>query len=163
MLNAVGNVWAFVDTHDILIPVPIGYTKDCRAVFVEGIALEAARRFPSLLDWFGIICYARGQSATVAKSPDSPIIIFPVRSLDVESPPDSWQMPIDLELIQRSIKDLSLITLRRSVAMPIVGLQEGLSKTTIPMFRKLSDEFMLVRSRPQTVKTRRPLFVDQKL
>lgn len=147
MLNAVGNVWAFADTHDIVVPISIGWTQDCQALLV-GDAREAGERYPELADWYGVICFARELATGVVRHPKCPVIMFPVRTIDTENPADSWLMPIDFELLKRSLDQLTHLTLRREVAIPIIGVNDGLAKTTIPMLRKLDDRFMLVRSRP---------------
>ena len=150
MRDAIGNIWDYVETHDLVITTNIGWRSDGRNIMGAGLALTAAQRYPGIDAWYGAFCQKHSTATPVVRHPDLPIILFPVKSLKIRWPWRSWQYPASLDLIERSTRQLAGLVTDRPVAVPVVGcgagqLQQG---EVLPILRKylVDDRFVLVRT-----------------
>lgn len=144
-----GSIWAYEKTHDLVIPVNIGWRKsDHSNVMGRGLALQGARKYPDFPFWFGLECEARKDETPTLSYPKAHLIAFPVKPLNAAAPWMSWKNKADLELIERSTKQLAVLTVDRPVAVSMVGCGNGgleMSEVRPILDRHLSsDRFTLV-------------------
>ena len=144
-----GSIWAYEKTHVLVIPTNIGWrTKTQANVMGRGLALQAAKKYPDFQLWFGKECAARGAETPVLLYPDGPLIAFPVKPLNVSAPHLSWQSRANLQLINRSAKQLAELKVDRPVAVSMVGCGNGgldMSEVRPILDRHLSsDRFTLI-------------------
>jgi hypothetical protein len=112
MRTTKGNIWKLSRALDwVVIPTSISWRRDGTAVLGRGLAKQAAERWPNLPIDYGEQCMRHGAATPVlAHRPRGlnprNLILFPVKPLNAAQPQLSWQQPADLELIQRSLKQL---------------------------------------------------------
>lgn len=95
MHETVGDIWNFTGTAVIAITTNGSLTRDCRAVFGQGVAKQASLRFPWLADKLGRLIAEQGSHVFDL---GNGIVTFPVE----ETP---WSLP-DLRIIARSAREL---------------------------------------------------------
>lgn len=142
------DIWTFLDSHLIVIPTNIGYKRESGAnVMGRGLAAQAAARYPDLARWYGIFCKAHGKDTPVVRYPDAPLLLFPVKPLNTAAPWLSWKQAADLELIERSTRQLAELQVG-DTAVPLVGCGNGgrtMAEVRPILDRHLSeDRFLLV-------------------
>lgn len=98
MFEAVGNIWEYAGKGVIAITTNGSTTRDGRAIFGQGVAKQAALRFPALADKSGILLAEHGNHVFDL---GCGIVTFPVE----ETP---WSLP-DLRIIARSADELRLL------------------------------------------------------
>lgn len=144
-----GSIWAYEKTHDLVIPTNIGWrARDQANVMGRGLALQAAKKYPDFQLWFGKECAVRQQETPVLRYPGGPLIAFPVKPLNPAAPWLSWKSKADLNLIERSARQLAELKPGRPIAVSMVGCGNGgleMSEVRPILDRYLSrDEFTLI-------------------
>ncbi len=150
MKTAKGNIWSWLDKgYLVTVPTNIGWTKRGHNVMGRGIAAQAKARFPELPGIYGEMC-----RHMVARGPEvrfwGPLVLFPVKALNLETPHLSWQAPALPDLIEQSTIQLAEWTNPgERVAIPMVGcgnggLQEEFVLTILEHYLD-DDRFLLVR------------------
>lgn len=125
MIQAVrGDIWTYEPTHLLVIPTNIGWKANGQNVMGRGLALQAAGRYPDLASWYGLQCRTYKAHTPVMVYPDAPLILFPVKPLNVEQPSMSWKERATLALIERSASQLAAMPVR-TVAVSMVGCGNG--------------------------------------
>jgi len=161
--RAEGDLWVWLGKAWIVVPTNIGWgrvpPKDDAYARVgpnpmkAGVALGVSERFPVLPLLYGHFCQLQGASTPVVYT-DEGLILFPTKSLKVDAPWKSWDQKASLELLRRSINELTLLQLPddREVALPLVGCGAGklAKKAVLDELKVLGDRFVLVS---QPVKT----------
>jgi O-acetyl-ADP-ribose deacetylase (regulator of RNase III) len=116
MLEAKADLWEYPAEYRVI--TTNGFVKDDgKAVMGRGCAKEAAKKYPRLPKWLGIVLLNHGNH--VHLFPDS-IISFPVKH--------NWWEEADTKLIARSTIELVDLVDRigaRSVVMPRPGCGNG--------------------------------------
>jgi len=122
-----GNVWRISKVEDdIVIPTNIGWRTNGQNVMGRGLARQAADYYPRLPAWYGEICQEHEEATPVVRY--GPLLLFPVKPLNKLQPYMSWQQPASLDLISRSLEQLSCISSRTEeglVFVPLVGCGNG--------------------------------------
>jgi hypothetical protein len=95
MFETLGDIWAYAATGVIVITTNGSLTRDGRAIFGNGVAKQALRRYPGLAGISGRMLAANGNHV---HDLGNGIVTFPV-----EDTP--WSLP-DLRLIARSAQEL---------------------------------------------------------
>lgn len=116
------NIWNLTkEEDDLVIPTSIGWRTNGKAVMGRGLARDATRYYPSLPAWYGECCSAYGTDTPVLRY--GPLLLFPVKPLDEFQPYYSWKQPPSMDLVARSLEQLSQMVLRPSgfVFIPLVG------------------------------------------
>lgn len=98
MLETVGDIWEYAETAVIAITTNGSLTRDGRALFGQGVAKQAAVRFPGLAEKSGRLLAEFGNHVFDL---GSGIVTFPVE----ETP---WSLP-DLRIIARSAEELRML------------------------------------------------------
>lgn len=98
MLEVVGDIWEYAGTGFIVITTNGSVTGDGRAIFGQGVARQAAARFPGLAERLGTLLAKRGNHVFDL---ENEIVTFPIE----ETP---WSLP-DLRIIARSAQELRLL------------------------------------------------------
>lgn len=126
----------------VVIPTNIGFKKDGANVMGAGLAKQARERVGHLDRWYGMLCKACREHTPVCVFPDAPLILFPVKPFNAKHPHLSWKQDADPRLIERSLKQLGSMTIRKPVAIPAVGCGNGnLSHTMIvPVMEQILDD-----------------------
>jgi hypothetical protein len=126
----VNDIWELSNTYYIVIPTNIGWKSNGKNVMGAGLAKEATIRFPVLAEWYGTLCRHFRESTPVSFL--QPLILFPTKDLNRNSPWLSWKNKSTLGRIEKSAKELNLWIrslgdggLERRVAMPPVGCGNG--------------------------------------
>jgi hypothetical protein len=116
MKEAKANLWEYPAEYRVI--TTNGYVnKEGKAVMGRGCAKEAAKKYPKLPRWLGIVLNNHGNH--VHLFPDN-IITFPVKH--------NWWEDADIKLITQSAYDLVDLCNRigaRSVVMPRPGCGNG--------------------------------------
>jgi hypothetical protein len=121
-----GDIWKMIASHLLVIPTNIGWkTKDGRNVMGRGLALQAAGKYPYFPLWYGLECMKTRGDTPVLIYPHAPLIAFPVKPLNVETPWLSWKSKATLELIERSAKQLEALKTDHPIAVSMVGCGNG--------------------------------------
>ena len=159
MKQVVGDIWEYLPTHAIVVPVNVGWTRAGRNVMGRGVALQAARRWPELPAIYGEACRVAGAEMTVM-SWQAPygkywLVLFPVKPLNERAPWLSWRGPATLEMIERSADDLANLAFAWGgrdgwpIALPLVGCGNGglREEDVLPILERhlAGDQFLLVR------------------
>lgn len=151
MKYAIGSIWERYDKGSyIVVPTNIGWTGSGHNVMGRGVAHQASQRFPELSYRYGQICKALKAETPIQISADLRLILFPVKPLNVKQPHLSWQNNASLELIEKSLIELSKWAEDNTsimIALPLVGCGNGkLARTSVipTLERHLSDAFTLV-------------------
>lgn len=140
MRTVKGNIWKLSGAFDwVVIPTSIGWRRDGTAVLGRGLAKQAADRWPDLPIDYGEQCMLRGAATPVlAHRPRGlnprNLLLFPVKPLNAAAPQLSWQAPVSLELIQRSLKQLRAMIFELSggnIYLPDVGCGNGQLPTAV--------------------------------
>jgi len=122
----IGSIWAYEKTHDLVIPVNIGWRmSDHSNVMGRGLALQAARKYPDFPFWFGRECEVWKEETPTLGYPEAHLIAFPVKPLNAAAPWLSWKSKADLKLIERSAQQLADLKVNRPVAVSMVGCGNG--------------------------------------
>lgn len=123
----IGNIWDFVTINTPgVVPTNIGWKSSGENVMGRGVAKQAATIYPDLSLWYGNFCQQYRGGTGVVKHPNLPIILFPVKPLNENKPWYSWGYPADIELIERSTKQLANLELTEtSIYIPLVGCGNG--------------------------------------
>jgi len=96
MLETIGDIWNYADRGCVIAITTNGsLTKDGRAIFGNGVAKQAAFRFPGLAEKLGRLLAAHGNHVFAL---GDGIVTFPVE----ETP---WSLP-DLRLVASSAQEL---------------------------------------------------------
>jgi hypothetical protein len=153
MYAGIGDIWDFVsDPTPIVIPTNIGWTAEGKNVMGRGLAKQAAERCDGLARWYGDLCRTHRESLPVVRHPRYPLIMFPVKPLDIASPYLSWKQPASLQLIERSCTQVRRILNNTDIFkiyLPLVGCGNGglEFKDVYPILNKYlndPDKFALV-------------------
>jgi hypothetical protein len=143
-----GDIWTYEKTHLIVIPTNIGWRSGGENVMGRGLALQAARKYPQLPAWYGEQCRRHGAATPVLCYTDAPLILFPVKPLNVAQPWLSWRSGASLVLIEQSAKELAALDLSWDIAVSLVGCGNGgleMADVRPILDRHLSDKrFVLV-------------------
>jgi len=107
----VSSLWAASSKkHGVVIPFSICWRLDGRCVMGAGLALQAARRWPSLQHELGTLCKKAGDATPIVVRPSkkwcSHIFLLPIRSLNKEQPHLGWRGPICPELVESRLRSL---------------------------------------------------------
>ena len=152
MVETTGNLFDWLSTHALVIPVNIGWDRNGKNVMGRGVAKDAARLWPTLPTTLGNYHrrYREGSSIlpVTVFDPYGEVYCFPVKPL-AEQPWLSWKSPASLELIARSADELAIFW-PRLVALPRVGCGNGgLSWTVVrPILGAILDDHFVVVSLP---------------
>ena len=117
MLETVGDIWEHAATGIIVITTNGSVTRNGRAIFGQGVAKQAAVRYPGLAEKLGILLAEQGNHVFDL---GCGIVTFPV-----EATP--WSLP-DLRIIARSAEELRLLADRsgwRQIVVPRPGCGGG--------------------------------------
>ena len=117
MLETVGNIWDYAASGIIAITTNGSLTRDRRAIFGQGVAKQAAVRYPGLAERLGLLLAEQGNHVFDL---GCGIVTFPVE----ETP---WSLP-DLRIIARSALELRLLADRagwQRVVVPRPGCGGG--------------------------------------
>jgi hypothetical protein len=150
MKEARGDIWDWLkDGYRVVIPVNIGWKLDGANVMGRGLAAQAAKRYPSLPAWWGAYCKKHRDRAGVTIYPEAPLLLFPTKPLNNETPHLSWRSESSLRLVERSTAELLGLPKDWKIALPLVGCGNGKldPNDVLPILRqKLNeDRFVLVR------------------
>jgi len=142
-----GSVWDFYDRGArVVVPTNCGWRADGSAVMGAGVAGEAAKRFPSLPDWYGAVLRMLRAETPVVCHLRYRLVLFPTKPLDEEFPHLSWRQNADLGLIRRSASQLAVIP--GEIALPLVGCGQGklALRDVVPLLAEVlgDDRFVLV-------------------
>ncbi len=149
MYTKIGNIWDFETfLTPIVIPTNIGWKNDESNVMGAGVAKQAAHKYPELPYWYGKECKKHGKSTPVLKHPGLPIICAPVKQLNEQKPWLSWKNNADLELIEKTIFQLSEIDyMYNHVYVTLLGCGNGKLdvEDIFPLLvENLNDKFTLI-------------------
>ena len=117
MLETVGDIWGYGETAVIAITTNGSLTRNGRAIFGQGVARQAAFRYPWLAERLGELLAKEGNHVFDL---GSGMVTFPVE----ETP---WSLP-DLRLIARSAEELRILADRsgwRQIVVPRPGCGGG--------------------------------------
>jgi hypothetical protein len=118
MLETVGDIWEHADRGAIIvITTNASLTRDGRAVFGQGVAKQAALRFPGIADKLGRLLAEQGSHVFDL---GCGIVSFPVEET-------AWSQP-DLRIIARSAEELRELADRsgwQQVVVPRPGCGGG--------------------------------------
>ena len=122
-----GNIWDFeTECTPIVVPTNIGWKSSGVNVMGRGIAKQAAERYPSLALWYGNLCRQHWGGTPVVRHPDYPLVLFPTKPLNDTKPYYSWASRSDLELVEKSSKQLAALeTTDQHIYVPLVGCGNG--------------------------------------
>lgn len=122
-----GDIWEMESSHLLVIPTNIGWrpSGNHANVMGKGLALQAAKKYPSLPVWYGAQCMFHGTSTPVVKYPHAPLLLFPVKPLNQDQPWMSWKSKASLGLIEHSARQLSELMIDHPIAVSMVGCGAG--------------------------------------
>jgi len=110
-----GNLWKFhTPANWVVIPTNGSIRRDGACVMGRGVAFQAKKRYPRLPYELGE--RLRGTGNNVYTFKDYGLLSFPVKH--------AWHMKADLELIEKSCKQL-LYIVDRPIYLPMVGCGNG--------------------------------------
>lgn len=151
MLKRIGDLWdMYADDKWIVITTNIGWKKDGCNPMGAGIARQAASKYPDLPAWYGKKCKKHRDKIGVVTYDIGRLILFPTKPFNPDRPWASWMSDSSLELIEKSVEQLSVCIDELDdidkVGIPLVGCQNGnLSRSDVlPILNRLDDRFVLV-------------------
>ncbi len=145
-----GDIWDFYDErYYVVIPTNLGWRKDGSNVMGRGLAHQAAVRYPKLPEIYGAMCQEMAQENCPRIRFWGKLIFFPVKRLIPKFPHISWQPAADIDLIERSTKQLAAWAQLRSarIALPLVGCGNGKlpEELVVPLLRRyLSNNLLFI-------------------
>ncbi len=146
-----GSIWdKFYDGNLRVVPTNVGWRADGCNVMGRGVARQATERYPELAEWYGGQCRKmhRDGETLLAYFKPGDLVMLPVKPLDKIQPHLSWRGGADLELVKRSIAQLTKTYFMRDVVIPLVGCGNGGldPASVIPVLKEYmySDNFILV-------------------
>jgi hypothetical protein len=150
MREAAGNIWDWLDDGaKIVIPTNAGWRGDGSNIMGAGLAKQAAERYPQVPPWYGAWCSDHAGEPCVVGYPLAPLIFFPTKPLNWQTPYASWKGKADLGTIRRSTKVLSSWPGDELIAVPLVGCGNGglAEDDVVPLLHKYlrKKRFVLVR------------------
>jgi hypothetical protein len=95
----------------IVIPTNIGWKKDGSNPMGQGLAKEAAERYPWLPEIYGMYCQLKGDDVAVKFDLRSRIVLFPTKPLNADSPHMSWRGRATLDRVRLSAQQLNAMLL----------------------------------------------------
>jgi hypothetical protein len=114
MIFELGDIWERFGPYKnvVMVTTNLGWNRDGKAIMGAGIALDAAKRFPDILDWYGSQCQLRAKNPEMADRiqfapydvvrSQSILGFFPTKTLDRKNPHLSWKQDSSLDLIERT-------------------------------------------------------------
>lgn len=144
MFEVTGNIWEYAATSVIAITTNGSITKKGKAIFGNGVAKQAALRFPMLAEKLGSLLAEKGNHVFDL---ECGIITFPVE----ETP---WSLP-DLRIIAssaRELRELADLSGWRRIVVPRPGCGGGglAWKDVKPLLEPWFDDRFLVISQAET-------------
>lgn len=148
-----GNIWKLTDTHWIVVPTNIGWTRSGANVMGRGIAYQACCRNPLLASAYGNYCKSNGAKTKLyihLQAEGDDLICIPTKPLDTKAPWLSWRHPSSLPLTIQGIVHLAAIDPekllfawspgKRRIAVPLLGAGNGWLNPLV--IRELLDEHL---------------------
>ena len=161
MREKVGNIWKLAGAFDwVVIPTSIAFKADGTAVMGAGLAKQAVERWPDLaVDYGEQLFVHKAATPVLAHRPRGfnprNLILFPTKPFNPQAPHLGWRSPSDLELVQRSLRQLHDLIPTLSggnIYIPDVGCGHGglplaIVRSKIAEQFKAVDRVVHVRSR----------------
>lgn len=127
-----GDIWSLQGEFDyVVITTNIGWKRvngKTTGVMGRGIALQAAKRYPTFQEYWGLHCRQWEDRSEVAHWTSMPVIAFPTKPFNPQAPYLSWQSNSTYELCQKSMTELLELIPSLSpgrVLLPPVGCGNG--------------------------------------
>ena len=108
------DIWECDGFGWIVIPTNVGWKKNGSNPMGQGLAEEAAERFPWLPEIYGVYCKLRhdkGEPARTTFDLRSRIVLFPTKPLNEETPHVSWRGRATLDRVRLSAQQLNAMLL----------------------------------------------------
>lgn len=125
-----GDIWKLKKTHTLVIPVNIGWKADGTNVMGRGLAQQAAKKYPELPAWWGVVCRHLQCFTGVTPYHSAALIMFPTKSLS-DPPHLTWKARSDPVLVRFGLHQLRVWARRfneeysAEIALPLVGTGNG--------------------------------------
>jgi hypothetical protein len=110
MLDVVtGDIWDWYDRGFwVVVTTNIGWCPQTGMNNMgAGLAMQAAIQWPCLSRWYGDACREHGPDTPVTWHALHRLVFFPVKPLIADAPERSWDQRADLDLIERSARQLA--------------------------------------------------------
>lgn len=129
MIETIGNLWDYEQTHWLCITTNCGWRSNGDNIMGAGLAKQAAQRFPKLPRRYGAFCRMFPGAAKLYpyKSYDSWLLMYPTKALNQDRPHLSWRGKSSLQLIEQCAIELTKFAdnAGRPVALPALGCKNG--------------------------------------
>ncbi|HET7540425.1 MAG TPA: hypothetical protein VFK05_11160 [Polyangiaceae bacterium] len=145
-----GDLWQMHDQVRVVVTTNIGWDLETyQNNMGAGVALQAARRWPELPEWYGRQCARLKEQTPVLEYLPARLILLPVKPLLYAADPErSWDQEASLELIDRSLAQLAEVGGDTRIALAFPGCGNGglKKRAVLPLIERhlKTDQFVVV-------------------
>ena len=157
MIELVGDIWSYGNQPGsaLVVPTNVGWRKDGTNPMGQGLAVQAATRYPQLPEVYGKFCQQwKEQTPPVRISiAKMNLILFPTKALNKQRPYQSWMSSSDIDFIEKNLEILSRFPNSEKdltqIIVPLLGCGRGglEEEVVLPVLEKWLDNsiFKLIR------------------